>query len=318
MNFIEKKEKFERENTHNESVLLTFNGVDGYDVYNCSIPFTWDGKQHIFGRVEKRGEWARSWVRLFEKTGEDEYTLVKDSMIYQLEDPYINLIHGEIVMGGTHVRYRAGVIDTYYGYFYKGKNVDDLYYFTTGPEHMKDIRLVEMPQGIGVFSRPRNEETKKKYGSDSIVGFTVIPDILSLTAEVVETAPIVEGLFSNGEWGGCNQCYLLDSGLIGVIAHKSFQAESEKGVQQNIYINTSFVMDPNGNRLLDEKILATRKCYPYHPAKTSFLEDCTFTSGIAMREDGKADLYSGLGDTCEGRIVIDYPFHSYGKIVNNI
>ena len=37
-------------------------------------------------------------------------------------------------------------------------------------------------------------------------------------------------------------------------------------------------------------------------------------SGIVMRKDGKADLYSGIGDCQEGRIVIDYPFAGYGRI----
>ena len=43
-----------------------------------------------------------------------------------------------------------------------------------------------------------------------------------------------------------------------------------------------------------------------------------FTSGIVMREDGKADLYSGLGDAAQGRVVIDYPFAGYGKIVRAV
>jgi hypothetical protein len=34
-----------------------------------------------------------------------------------------------------------------------------------------------------------------------------------------------------------------------------------------------------------------------------------------MRADGKADLYSGLGDIAEGRVVIDYPFSGYGGIL---
>ena len=33
-----------------------------------------------------------------------------------------------------------------------------------------------------------------------------------------------------------------------------------------------------------------------------------FSSGIRLREDGRADLYSGIGDTAEGRIVIEDPF----------
>ena len=51
----------------------------------------WKGKSYIYGRMERRSEWARSWVRLFEKTGKDDWTLVPDSMIYQLEDPYVAL-----------------------------------------------------------------------------------------------------------------------------------------------------------------------------------------------------------------------------------
>ena len=43
-----------------ESSKLKFAGVDGYDVYNCSIPFLHQGKKYIFGRVEKRNEWAES------------------------------------------------------------------------------------------------------------------------------------------------------------------------------------------------------------------------------------------------------------------
>ena len=34
-----------------------------------------------------------------------------------------------------------------------------------------------------------------------------------------------------------------------------------------------------------------------------------------MRDDGKVDLYGGMGDRAEGRITIDYPFEGYGKIV---
>jgi len=68
-------------------------------------------------------------------------------------------------------------------------------------------------------------------------------------------------------------------------------------------------------KCLDEKIIATRPSYPAGPAKVPSLIDCTFTSGIVMHEDGKADLYGGLGDTMEGRIIIDNPFEGFGKIM---
>ncbi|MCL2378407.1 MAG: DUF1861 family protein [Defluviitaleaceae bacterium] len=310
MTFAEKKEAFDRNNPVTESSLVRFIGVDGFDVYNCSIPFEWKGKRYIYGRVERRSEWARSWVRLFKETGNDEFSLVENSMIYQLEDPYISIIGNEITMGGTHVQYQRGEIDTLYGYFYKGTDLENMYYFTTGPDNMKDIRLVQLKQGIGVFSRPRNTEVEKEHGSGSIVGFTVINNLLELSADIIVNAKKIDGMFSTGEWGGCNQCYLLDTGLIGIIGHKCYE-----DTDQFVYVNVSQVFDPTAHKLLDEKIIATRKSYPSGPAKKPNLKDCTFTSGIVMRKDGKADLYGGLGDTLFGRAVIDYPFEGFGGIV---
>lgn len=316
MNIIEERKLFEDTKHIYESTKLTFHGAEGYDVYNCSIPFEWKGKKYIFGRVERRGEWARSWVRLFENTGKDHWTLVPDTMIYQLEDPYVSVIGDNMVLGGTHVRYKQSEIDTYYGYFYKGTDLNDLYYFTTGPDFMKDIRLVSMKNGkIGVFSRPRNEEIHKKYGSESVVGFAIINSLEELTADIIENAPVVPGLFQKDEWGGCNQCYCLDSGLIGVIGHKSYKEVNAEGLEILSYLNISFVMDIASREVEDMKIIGTRSCYPSGPAKRPNLVDCAFTSGIVMREDGKADLYSGIGDAEEGRIVIDYPFEGYGRIV---
>ena len=178
-----------------EQALLKFSGVDGYDVYNCSVPFVCRGKRYLFGRVERRGEWMRSWVRLFAETGPDEWSLVPDSITYQLEDPYIALVGDEMVFGGTHVRVKSGKLDTYYAYFYRGSDLSDLRYFTTGPDYMKDIRLVELLDGrIGVFSRPRSEEIRRKFGSESMVGFSILNSLSELTGEVVENAPYLEGV----------------------------------------------------------------------------------------------------------------------------
>ncbi len=317
MNLIEKRYLFEANKRIYESAKLTFRGITGFDVYNVSIPFEWQGKRYIYGRVEKRSEWARSWVRLFEESGQDEYTLVRDSMIYQLEDPYVSIIDDTLVLGGTHVRYQQGNVDTYNGYFYKGKDLNDLYYFTTGPEYMKDIRLVQMPEGrIGVFSRPRGEEVRRKFGSESLIGFAVIGSLDELTAEVIENAAYIPGLFDKDEWGGCNQAYYLDSGMIGVIGHICYKSADENGTQILTYMNMSFVLDPATNEAKNVQIIGTRSCYPDGPAKKQDLIDCAFTAGIEMRTDGKVDLYSGIGDTEVGRIVIDYPFEGSGVIVD--
>jgi hypothetical protein len=44
--------------------------------------------------------------------------------------------------------------------------------------------------------------------------------------------------------------------------------------------------------------------------------DLVFTSGIVIGPDGKTELYAGLGDCMEGRLVIDYPFEAEGPIVS--
>lgn len=315
MTIKERRLDFEAKKHIYESARLIFIGVEGYDVYNCSIPFMYHGKQYIFGRVERRGEWARSWVRLFENTGKDTFTLVPDSMVYQLEDPYVSFVGGQLVMGGTHVRYKTGSIDTYYGYFYKGTDLNDLYYFTTGPDYMKDIRIVELADGrIGVFSRPRHENLEG--GAASMIGFTVINSLDELTSEVILNAPYIHGIFNSGEWGGCNQAYLLDSGLIGIIGHMSYSDKDEEGNHLTVYTNCAFVLNPDNRELLHFSVIGTRPCYPLYDTKRPDLVDCAFTSGIVMREDGKSDLYSGIGDAAEGRITIDYPFEGFGKIVS--
>lgn len=317
MEAVRERNKFEVEGNHtSESVILQFEGVEGYDVYNCSIPFTWQGKRYLFGRIERRAEWMRSWVRLFTETGPDQWKVVPDSMIYQLEDPYIAIIEDQLILGGTHVRVRASELDTYYGYFYRGVDINNLYYFTTGPDYMKDIRLVELADGrIGVFSRPRSNAIRKQHGSEAMIGFTVIDDLSCLTSEVIENAPYIYGLFDMDEWGGCNQAYLLSSGLVGVTGHLSY-SQTVKGQTISTYLNTAFVLDPITREVENFHIIGSRNSYPAGPAKKPSLSDCAFTSGIVMRPDGRADLYSGIGDCQEGRTVIDDPFKGYGSIVS--
>ena len=109
---------------------------------------------------------------------------------------------------------------------------------------------------------------------------------------------------------------MLDTGMVGVIGHKSYAEKGADGVRKSVYLNVAFVFDPAKHEVVELKIIGTRPCYPDGPAKRPELVDCAFTSGIVMRPDGKADLYSGIGDAEEGRITIDYPFAGYGSIVS--
>lgn len=308
------REQFERNKVIYDSAKLTFLGVDGYDVYNCSTVIHQDGKNYIFGRVEKRDCWADSTAMLFEEVGRDSYRLVEGSKTYPLEDPFISQIHGEYILGGTHVRKSRGKVDMYYAYFYRGNDLKNLTYFTTGPRRMKDIRLVELANGkIGVFSRPRSKEILEKFGSESMIGYEEIASIDELDAEVIERAEYLPDIFREKEWGGCNQVLRLADGSLGIIGHLSERIPAD-GITYSVYMNVAFCFNPETNKCGDVKIIGTRSSYPKGPCKKDFLKDCAFTSGITMREDGRVDLYSGIGDCEEGRITIDDPFQSHGGV----
>lgn len=292
-----------------DSGILIFHGVDEYDVYNTSIPFEYNGNTYLFGRVEKREEWATSHVRLFQRVNKDEYELVEGSMIYPLEDPCIAYVCGEYVLCGTHVQKINGTVSIYYAYFYRGSDPLNLKYFTTGPANMKDIRLVQMLDGrIGVFSRPRGPEIEALHGSGSIVGFTTIASLDELHPDIIANAKKIDGLFDNGEWGGSNQAYMLSDETIGIIGHKSREEVDQDGIAQKIYDNIAFRFCPKTHTLLDLKTIATRSRFLPSPCKVPDLKSCAFASGIVAREDNMVDLYSGIGDVCEGRIAINNPF----------
>lgn len=307
--WAQRRDKFEKEKKIYESVLLTFDGVnEADDVYNCSIPFMYQGKKYIFGRVEPHDKWATSRIYIFRETEQDVYSKIDNAISYRMEDPFIAMIGGGMIFGGVCVVKSKGNPVSYSTCFFKGDQPFELDYFTNGPKDMKDIRLVEMPDGIGVFSRP-----------EGYVGFTVIKDINELDDEVITNAPVID-FIAEGGYGGVNQCYYLDSGYIGIIGHMVYPYTKADGSIERAYTNIAAVFDPVKRKTVMNKIIGTRTCYPasyrkrMHPTGYE-IDDVAFTSGIVMRKDGKADLYSGLSDALEGRIVIDYPFEGYGEIV---
>ncbi|MFD2875915.1 DUF1861 family protein [Paenibacillus rhizoplanae] len=181
---------------------------------------------------------------------------------------------------------------------------------------MKDIRLVALADGrIGVFSRPRGSEVKGQYGSESMIGFTVIDKLEDLTADVIENAPYLHGILGAGEWGGVNQAYLLDSGKIGIIGHICYQDKDVDGKLLKVYLNMAFIFDPITRESHDLHLIGSRSCYPPGARQVPIFDGLRLFFGDRDAGDGKADLYSGVGDCQAGRITIDYPFAPYGSIV---
>ena len=281
--------------------------ISDFDVYNCSVPFEYDGKTYVWGRVEKREEWATSLTMLFEKRSDGIFERAKGVEALPLEDPFMVKIKGEYVLGGSHVVKERGLIKTYV-YFYRGKSPFSLKYFTTGPDYMKDIRLVELDDGrIGVFSRPRCQEIMDKYGTESQIGFTMIDSLDDLTAEVIENAEYIPEVFAPKEWGGVNQAINLGGGNIGVIGHQCYNLYKD-GKEYPVYVNTSFVYDSKTHSIINKKVIGVREDYPDTCSKVPTLCHCAFTSGIEILSKEKVKLYSGLSDVGQGYIEINNPF----------
>lgn len=73
-------------------------GVEGYDVYNPTAPFSYQGKNMICARVEKRDSEISQAV-FFEETEKDIYRVAEGWERYNLQDPSITRVLGQYVLG---------------------------------------------------------------------------------------------------------------------------------------------------------------------------------------------------------------------------
>lgn len=292
--------------------ILRFTGVDGYDIYNPSIPFTLGGQTILAARVERRNTEV-SRTMFFRPVGDDTWALIDGAPIFDLQDPFITYIGGELWLGGVYVRWDGERLIDYATRFYRGSSLDGLALALEGPKMMKDIRLLELADGrIAVFSRPQGE-CMKAYGCIAKIGFTIVDSVDSLSAEVINGAPLLEGQFLPDEWGGCNQLYRLANDWIGVIGHKSW-GEMVDDIHMLHYYSMAFAINPNTRDVTQTKVIAARDCFPDGPTKIPRTADVTFTAGLERLGNGKAMLYAGLSDCQVGRLEIDDPLEDYESL----
>jgi hypothetical protein len=287
------------------SSKLTFLGVDGYDVYNITPDFEWDGKRYIVGRVEKR-ENEMSFVRIFENSGKDTYTAVYPELIfYNFQDPFVTKINGELILGGVHIMCDPLYPDRIFSWhtlFYKGKHINELSLFAEGPSHMKDIRLVEQADGsIGIFTRPQGLK-----GGLGRIGYINVPTLDDVNGEAMESAHIYDTHFLSTEWGGVNEVHLLKDGRLGIVGHIAYRDKEENKLH---YHSMTFVFDPKAGNHTPVKLIARRKdVTTSQESKRPDLLDVLFTGGLVRNEDGTAYLYTGVSDCMAYRVTVADPF----------
>lgn len=279
---------------------IEFAGVGQRDVYNIAAPFQVDGRTIIAGRVESR-EVEHSEIVLFEQCGATWRPLPAAMKFPGLQDPCIAHIGGELVLGG--VRFPVTLADGSIGWrmeFYRGPDLNHLELFLSGPDKMKDIRLVELAdRRVGVLTRPQGEK-----GGRGKIGFYIADSVGDITADAIAGAPLFQGQCQDDEWLGANEAHLLANGRIGVLGHIAyFDAQEHRH-----YYPMVFCVHPSTGVATAPEIIACRADFPPGPAKRPDLVDVMFSGGLVRSGDATAILYAGLSDAEAGCLEVPDPF----------
>jgi hypothetical protein len=287
---------------------LSFGGIGERDVYNITAPFLDEGRRVLAGRVEAR-DCEDSEIMFFtERDG--IWSPQEGAPVFRLQDPFFTHVDGELVLGGVQIYPHPGLPGElkWRTLMYKGPSLAKLQLFFTGPEGMKDIRLVQLPGGdIAVFTRPQGQK-----GGRGKIGFIRVGGLEQLSAQLVQDAPLLEEQFAEGEWGGVNEAMVLANGLVGVLGHI---ARFDENGNRNYYPMV-FALNPDTGEHSEIEIIAVRDDFIPGPAKRKDLTNVVFSGGIVRRTDDTADLYAGTGDAEAQWIRIPDPFLKYEQETN--
>jgi len=295
--------EFDTKRRNIQSEKLKFVGVEGKDVYNITKPFEDAGEMVIAGRVESRDS-EESEVNFFKEI-DGIWVKVERNIKLTLQDPFVTKIAGELILGGVEV-FPHPITQGFLGYrivFYKGADINRLQKFAVGPDLMKDIRLLELPQQkILVFTRPQGD-----IGGRGRIAFTVINSLTELNVHTIEKAELLPKQFVETEWGGSNELHLLKNGLIGVLGHVCCY---DKTMCRHYYAMT-FSFNLETREVSPIKLIAAREnCQPGEYKRCDII-DVIFSGGINRLSDGMAEFYAGVSDAEGQKILIEDPFLEY-------
>ncbi len=297
---------YKKNNSPKETEIINFIGVDGFDVYNITAPFYDNGKLIIAGRVEKRDS-EHSKIMFFEKLNDIDWKLVESLPVFELQDPYFTFINNELILGGTEIfdhPTEKGAL-WYKAVKYRGKNILELKKFFDGPNGMKDIRLLELPnKKVLVFTRPQGE-----IGGRGQIGRVIIDSLEELNDDVINKADLFD-LFIKEEWGGGNELYNLGNNKVGVLGHiASFDEDGNRH-----YYSMTFVYDYLTDTNTKCEIISIREDLKPGATKRPDLEDVIFSGGIENLDKEIVTLYNGVSD-CESHFIkIPNPFIKYMEV----
>lgn len=268
---------------------IIFHGVEGLDVYNPTAPFLDEGQWRIAARVEAR-ESEDAQVRFFAWDGGNHATLLDKMPTFRLQDPFVSRIGGELLLGGVEVApATTGEELCWRTQFFVGSSVRTLRPLTVGPWGMKDIRLVELPDGrILVFTRPQGDP-----GGRGTIGWTILARLSELNTRSIAGATLIPHV-DERDWCGVNEARLLPSGHIGALAHVA--RFDEQGNRH--YFAAGFTFDYQRGVSSPMTILACRDDFLPGASKRDDLQDVVFPAGLLETQGQGMRLFCGTSD-CE-------------------
>lgn len=288
---------FRRRQQMGSGSLVALHGLDGLDGYNPSAPIRDGTSTYVLVRVEPRNVSFSSWSVPFRQVSPSEWEVTLDLPMLRLEDPFVSVIHGELVVGGVRIISRLRDTCMWETVFFRGRHLSDLQEFARSPLAMKDVRLIELENGrVGVFTRPWGDRENSRH-----IGYTELNSLDDLNHTALAHAPVLPTQPVQGQWWGANAVYALPNGTLGVLAHMAYVVE-----HQRHYYAVTFVFDRFRREIVEgPAILAERACFPVYDARDPSLEDVIFPAWID-RDAGL--LYAGLSDAAIGVLPVRDPF----------
>lgn len=291
-----------------ESAILSFEGQGGKTVYNPTAPFKYNGRSYMGVRVESLESELDSKT-MFAYKQSKSWMIDTSLPSLPLQDPSLIQLGNSVLLVGVHVEDgRANLIGR--TDFYYGPEIDRLEHIASGPWDIKGIRLIDLGDRLGVFTRPQLGEWGK--GKIGYLEICSLDELKGMSETDWHSAKILEGLFNKDEWGGVNQVVKLSEDMFGIIGHVAHAAHDTgaNGELRKHYYAMSFVFNISTKTYSDYKIIAQRSDFPPSQSKRSpELDDILFPAGIAnVKNSHNVDLYAGISDYCCGKIRIPNPF----------
>jgi hypothetical protein len=289
------------------SQILKFVNNNGKTIYNPTAPFIFEGKKYMGVRVESLDSELDSEIFFAyeknKKTAEWEIDYSIKSL--NLQDPSYVKLDDFVVLSGIEVFEQEKGL-SWKQRFYKGESIRNLEFLASGPNYMKDIRLVQLDNKIGVFTRPQGGG----WGCGKI-GYLEIDDVDDLknfSDDDWYSARIIDGLFTDDSWGGVNQAIKISKDKIKVLGHVANKTLNSNNELEKHYFGMSFIFNPSTFVASEYEIIAKRDDFPLSPAKRSpELNNVVFIAGVYADDIlSTQELYAGLSDFCIGSKKFDF------------